>query len=198
MSPVILPKERLDCPDPARCPVAVRELTEAAGDGTVPATSLKADSEWFRVFNAVDGYATPIPGQGNSRFSPFDDESNGERVPSIYLAESLEASLLETSLHHVPIKTPPGSERLHSLRKSSCQSQTSDRSSDSGPSGRFTENIGHRTQRRCLQSARTLPVHPASGEARPFFDAGRRRNRMALTTSRDQSTTGSESAHRLR
>ena len=106
MSPVILPKERLDCPDPARCPVAVRELTEAAGDGTVPATSLKADSEWFRVFNAVDGYATPIPGQGNSRFSPFDDESSGERVPSIYLAESLEASLLETSFHDVPIKTP--------------------------------------------------------------------------------------------
>src|SRR5699024_9256108 len=53
-----------------------------------------------------DGYATPNPGQDNSRFSPFDDESSGERVPSIYLAESLEASLLETSLHDVPIKTP--------------------------------------------------------------------------------------------
>src|SRR5699024_12313270 len=104
MSPVILPKERLDCPDPARCPVAVRELTEAAGDGTVPATSLKADSEWFRMFNAVDGYTTPNPGQANSRSAPSDHESSGERVPRIHLAEQLEASLLSTSLHDLPIK----------------------------------------------------------------------------------------------
>src|SRR5699024_12791246 len=103
MSPVILPKERLDCPDPARCPVAVRKLTEATGDGAVPATSLKADSERFRVINAVVGYPTPNPGQGNTRISSFDDKSSGELTPSIYLSERLEAAILEVSINAILI-----------------------------------------------------------------------------------------------
>ncbi|WP_025779835.1 RES family NAD+ phosphorylase [Brevibacterium sp. VCM10] len=106
MSPDFLPRERLDCPDPANCPVAAKKLTHAAISGTLPTTVLQADSEWFRIFNAVDDYATPNPGKGNSRFSPFDALSTGLRVPSMYLAETLEGALLETSFHDVPITAP--------------------------------------------------------------------------------------------
>ena len=106
MSPVFLPAERLTCPDPAKCPVAVDELCDAVASGALPLTVLKTDSEWFRVFNTVDGYATPNPGKGNSRFSPFDCAMTRARVPSMYLANTLEAALLETSFHDVPI-TPP-------------------------------------------------------------------------------------------
>lgn len=106
MSPIILPKERLRCPDPANCPVAVTKLTDAAESGRMPVKVLKAASEWFRVFNAADGYATPNPGKGNTRFSPFDGATTGARVASMYLAESLEAALLETSFHDVPIAPP--------------------------------------------------------------------------------------------
>ncbi|MDN5793259.1 MAG: RES family NAD+ phosphorylase [Brevibacterium aurantiacum] len=106
MSPIILPPERLRCPDPAKCPVAVDELCDAVAAGALPLTVLKADSEWFRVFNTVDGYATPNPGKGNSRFSPFNEAGTQARVPSMYLADTLEAALLETSFHDVPILPP--------------------------------------------------------------------------------------------
>lgn len=115
MSPIVLPKERLRCPDPPHCPVTVTTLTAAAGALKLPVTAVKRSSEWFRVFSAVDGYATPNPGKGNSRFSPFDAAATGARVPSLYLAESLEAAVLETSFHDIPI-TPPREINVSALR----------------------------------------------------------------------------------
>lgn len=108
MSPIFRPPERLTCPDPANCPVAVNELCDAVAAGALSATVLRSGSEWFRVFNAVDGCATPNPGTGNSRFSPFNYAGPQARVPSMYLAGTLEAALLETSFHDVPIVPPRG------------------------------------------------------------------------------------------
>ena len=93
-----LPPEDLECPDPERCPVAVDVLSEVAQAGRLPVVETPGDRTWYRVYDARDGYATPNPGYGNTRFAPFDDTS-GARVPTLYLAESLAAALLETSLH---------------------------------------------------------------------------------------------------
>lgn len=95
------PAQQLTCPVPDECTVAISELSQHARDGNLPTFKLSKDRVWFRVYDARDGYGVPNPGWGNTRFAPFDDLLSGSRVPTMYLAESLEAALLETRLHTI-------------------------------------------------------------------------------------------------
>lgn len=88
------PAEDLTCPDPAGCPVAV----------TLPrlrTVSLRAGTAWYRVYNATWGYDEHNPGYGDARFSPIDDPADDSRLPSMYLASTPAAALLETVFHDV-------------------------------------------------------------------------------------------------
>lgn len=96
-----LPAQDLQCPDPGRCPVAVSQLTALAADRALALTSSPTSQHWYRVYDARDGYGVPNPGYGDTRFAPFDSARSGIRVPTLYLAQTLEAALLETSLHNV-------------------------------------------------------------------------------------------------
>jgi hypothetical protein len=93
--------EDLDCPRPQSCPVAVRQLSSLAHEGRLPTVTPAPGSGWSRVHHARYGYAEPNPGFGDSRFAPFDAADDGHRVPTLYLAETPEAALLETALHGV-------------------------------------------------------------------------------------------------
>ena len=69
-------------------------------------TTLPVGSSWHRVYHARFGCAEPNPGYGDSRFAPFDAAHTGQRipgqrVPTLYLAATPEAALLETALHGV-------------------------------------------------------------------------------------------------
>jgi hypothetical protein len=89
-----LPTQDLDCPDPEDCPVATslpRLRTSA----------LRADTPLYRVYNATWGYDEHNPGYGDARFSPIDDPDSAERLPSMYLAATPTAALLETVFHDV-------------------------------------------------------------------------------------------------
>ena len=55
----------------------------------------------YRVYDGAYGYDEHNPGFGDSRFSPFDDLTSGDRVPSMYLAVTEAAALLETVFHDV-------------------------------------------------------------------------------------------------
>lgn len=88
------PPQRIDCPDPVGCPVA----------GRLPrlrAIRLSAGSPLYRVYDATWGYDEHNPGFGDARFSPVDDPASGDRLPSMYLAASPTAALLETVFHEV-------------------------------------------------------------------------------------------------
>jgi hypothetical protein len=88
------PATELTCPDPGGCPVAV----------TLPrmrTASLRAGTAWYRVYNATWGYDEHNPGYGDARFSPIDDPAGGSRRPSMYLAATPSAALLETVFHDV-------------------------------------------------------------------------------------------------
>lgn len=100
------PLQDLECPDPESCTVAVDELTRLAGNGLLPGETVPQNRHWFRVYDSVDGYASPNPGFGDTRFAPFDALETGARVPTFYLAETLEAALLETCLHNVAVQEP--------------------------------------------------------------------------------------------
>lgn len=100
------PEQDLECPDPARCSVGDSILGEMATAGSLVLTMISSARHWYRVYDAQDGHSQPNPGFGDTRFAPFDSHSTGERVPTIYLAESLAAALLETSLHDVHTATP--------------------------------------------------------------------------------------------
>lgn len=100
------PPQDLECPDPEKCTVATDKLTHLAESGGLPVATVPQGRHWFRVYDSRDGYALPNPGFGDARFSPFDALSTGVRVPSLYLAETLEAALLESSLHSVTAKEP--------------------------------------------------------------------------------------------
>lgn len=91
----------LDCPDPDGCSVAVEKIEAHARAGTLNLVTLPASRHWFRVYAADDGFGVPNPGRGDTRFAPFDALNDGHRVPTMYLAATLEAALLETSLHDV-------------------------------------------------------------------------------------------------
>ena len=63
--------------------------------------SLRAGTAWYRVYNATWGYDEHNPGYGDARFSPIDDPAGGGRLPSMYLAATPAAALLETVFHDV-------------------------------------------------------------------------------------------------
>lgn len=95
------PPEDLLCGDRRSCPVPVEDVRNLAAGGGLPTTRLLPGRSWLRVYDARDGYAHPNPGYGDARFSPVDDARTGARVPTLYLAETLAAALLETVLHDV-------------------------------------------------------------------------------------------------
>lgn len=97
----LFPPEDLSCPDPPGCTVAVTALEALAFEDKLVHATFPSAMHWFRVYDARDGYSHPNPGYGDTRFAPFDSLSTGKRVPSLYLADSLTAALLETSLHDV-------------------------------------------------------------------------------------------------
>jgi hypothetical protein len=71
---------------------------------TLPAlrsVALAEGSTWYRVYDATWGYDEHNPGYGDARFSPIDDPVSGSRLPSMYLAATREAALLETVFHDV-------------------------------------------------------------------------------------------------
>lgn len=82
------------CPDPDRCPVA----TDFPLLNTVPVAPGRL---LYRVYDATWGYDEHNPGFGDARFSPIDDPATGERLPSMYLAATRTAALLETVFHDV-------------------------------------------------------------------------------------------------
>ncbi|WP_102141930.1 RES domain-containing protein [Mycobacterium hubeiense] len=88
------PAADLACPDPAGCPVADRLPR-------LRTTSVRAGTAWYRVYNATWGYDEHNPGYGDARFSPIDDPTDGNRLPSMYLAATPAAALLETVFHDV-------------------------------------------------------------------------------------------------
>lgn len=53
------------------------------------------------MYSAHDSFETPNPGVGNTRFAPFPDPVLDRQVPTMYLAETLAAALLETVFHNV-------------------------------------------------------------------------------------------------
>jgi hypothetical protein len=55
----------------------------------------------FRVYNTTWGYDEHNPGFGDARFSPIDDPTTDNRLPSMYLAATPTAALLETVFHDV-------------------------------------------------------------------------------------------------
>jgi hypothetical protein len=54
----------------------------------------------YRCYDGTWGYDEPNPGFGDARFSPFDSVV-GDRVPSMYLAETELGAMLETVFHDV-------------------------------------------------------------------------------------------------
>lgn len=97
--PKSLAPQDLNCPDPAGCPVAgdlppLRKVTVEAG------------ASWYRVYDATWGYDEHNPGYGDARFSPIDDPATGQRLPSMYLAQTPTAALLETVFHGVHQSSP--------------------------------------------------------------------------------------------
>lgn len=100
------PPQDLECPDPAGCTVAVTELQAFASQGLLPLVAFPQDRGWFRVYDSRDGHGQPNSGYGDTRFAPFDAVGTKNRVPTLYLAESLTAALLETSFHNVYEQKP--------------------------------------------------------------------------------------------
>lgn len=96
------------CPDPAGCTVDLARFEElAANPGGLRTTVHPSTRFSFRVYSIKDGMHAPNPGVGNTRFAPFEDVLGGP-VPTLYLAQSLAAALLETVFHNVPARTLRG------------------------------------------------------------------------------------------
>jgi len=89
----------LDCPDPDGCPVAAQLPP-------LRTVSLSRGTDWYRVYDATWGYDEHNPGHGDTRFSPIDDPKTGNRLPSMYLAQTPTAALLETVFHSVHQSSP--------------------------------------------------------------------------------------------
>jgi RES domain len=90
----VFPPQRLECPDPARCPVT-------PGLPRLKVAEMASGTALYRVYDGTWGYDEHNPGFGDARFSPFDDVGDGHRVPSMYLAATPVAALLETVFHEV-------------------------------------------------------------------------------------------------
>lgn len=95
-----LPPEDLACPDPGGCPVAAALPVDLLHCMTLP-----AGTPMWRCYDGNDGWPTANAGHGDTRFAPFDDAA-GRRVPTMYVAASDVAALLETALHHVDHTVP--------------------------------------------------------------------------------------------
>lgn len=89
-----LPDADLDCPDPQHCPV-IPSLPR------IRTTTLRAGTALYRVYDATWGYDEHNPGYGDARFSPIDDPATEDRLPSMYLAATPTAALLETVFRDV-------------------------------------------------------------------------------------------------
>jgi hypothetical protein len=89
-----VPPADLECPDPDGCPVA-------ASLPQLRSTILRAGSALSRVDDATWGYDVHNPGYGDARFSPIDDPTTANRLPSMYIASTPAAALLETVFHDV-------------------------------------------------------------------------------------------------
>jgi hypothetical protein len=64
-------------------------------------TPLREGTALYRVYDTTWGYDEHNPGFGDTRFSPIDDAATGNRLPSMYLAATPTAALLETVFHDV-------------------------------------------------------------------------------------------------
>lgn len=63
------------------------------------AADIPAGRTFFRVYDATWGYDEYNPGFGDARFSPIDEPHTGRRIPSLYVAATRAAALLETVFH---------------------------------------------------------------------------------------------------
>jgi hypothetical protein len=63
--------------------------------------TLAAHTALYRVYDPTWGYDQHNPGFGDARFSPFDHPDDKHRIPSMYLAATQPAALLETVFHDV-------------------------------------------------------------------------------------------------
>lgn len=88
------PPVDLACPDPDGCPVPT-DLPR------LQTTAVAAGMSWYRVYSATWGYDEFNPGFGDARFSPIDDPATGDRLPSMYVAATPTAALLESVFHDV-------------------------------------------------------------------------------------------------
>jgi hypothetical protein len=88
------PPQDIECPDPDGCMVA-RALPR------LRTIQLNEGTALYRVYRARWGYDEHNPGGGDARFSPVDDPSTQDRLPSMYLAATPTAALLETVFHDV-------------------------------------------------------------------------------------------------
>ena len=98
---LIFGPEDLSCPALDRCPVAAAALTGLARRGQLPTTGIAEGSAWHRVYSSQFGHAEANPGYGDARFSPFNETGTNTSVPTVYLAMTPHAALLETVLRDV-------------------------------------------------------------------------------------------------
>src|SRR4051795_2305618 len=89
-----LPPADLLCRHPDGCPVAPNLPR-------LHTTTLSAGTALYRIYDATWGYDEHNPGYGDGRFSPIDDPATADRLPSMYLAATPAAALLETVFHDV-------------------------------------------------------------------------------------------------
>lgn len=91
----------LECPASEHCPVAATTLTKLARAGQLPTCGIAKGSTWHRVYSSRFGHTEANPGYGDARFSPFNETGTDIRVPTVYLAKTPHAALLETVLRDV-------------------------------------------------------------------------------------------------
>jgi hypothetical protein len=94
------------CPRPGRCPVATTEFEALLSGDPADLVVCEVDEgePWVRVYESIDGMAAQNPGYGRgSRFAPFPGTGVAPDylVPTMYLARSLDAALMETVLRSV-------------------------------------------------------------------------------------------------
>ncbi|HSG40633.1 MAG TPA: RES family NAD+ phosphorylase, partial [Thermoanaerobaculia bacterium] len=65
----------------------------------------ETDRPFVRCHNIRFGPAEFNPGKGSGRFHPFSD-AQGDVVPTLYVADTLEGALAETVFHNVPVQGP--------------------------------------------------------------------------------------------
>lgn len=98
---LVFAPEDLECPAPDHCPVATDALTELARSGQLPTCTISEGSTWHRVYSSRFGHTEANPGYGDARFSPFNEAGTDIRVPTVCLAKTPHAALLETVLRDV-------------------------------------------------------------------------------------------------